>query len=171
MRLHRGPLADTLAERSHADAVTIERHVFVHHDRFRPQEPPGLALLAHEGRHVRAALDPHAAWKRATTVGMVQEERAALDTELQVVHSPRLPDPRLDGARPTTQPSMPGPDRSVISSATSPVARPMAADTGRDVSGGPPAAPASEALDMGTLRQGVYHDLMHRIRTDFERGG
>jgi hypothetical protein len=171
MRLHRGPLADTLAQRSHADAVTIERHVFVRHDRFRPHGPPGLALLANEGRHVRAALDPHAAWKRATGTGIAQEERAALDTERQVVRAPRLPEPIANGERPAPPSPVPGPDRRAIGPAPSPVARPMAADTEREVGGGPPAAPTSEALDMGALRQGVYHDLMHRIRTDFERGG
>ncbi|GAA0436003.1 hypothetical protein Acor_55400 [Acrocarpospora corrugata] len=52
LRPHVGGAADALARRHRADAVTLGADVYFRDDRFHPEEPAGLGLIAHEAAHV-----------------------------------------------------------------------------------------------------------------------
>jgi hypothetical protein len=176
MRLHRDDLADRIARSQRADAVTLGEHVFFRQGKFRPDEPKGLALLAHEASHIVAAMRPGASWRRATAAGLAEEESEARRRE-QAVLAPRpapvgVPHPvgrRTDRPRATPSPALPQ-TPTVISRTFPPTvaaARPMKAETDR------PAVetPAQPAVNMEELRRSLYRDILDKIRTDSERGG
>lgn len=166
MRLHEGPLADALARERRADAVTIGQDVYLR-ERPRTAQDDRLPLLAHEATHVRSFLDPHAAWHRSTSAGVLEEEIRASASERPPGRSPLLPAPRPSPTPASIAPS------SITASASSPRLRPMHADTGRNAMPAPgvPATPSAGGMDMRTLRDGLMRDLIETVRVDAERGG
>jgi hypothetical protein len=173
VRVHRDADADRFARARRADAVTVGRHVFFRQGRFRPEEPEGFALLAHEATHVLAALRPNAAWRRATVAGAQEEEQGARARERALLGRPFAAAPRLEAApgplaqRPAPLSVAPLPTPPAASSAA---LTPMAAATDRHLDGSEPTgAPAT--VDVDELRRNLYRDLMSQIRADLERGG
>ncbi|MFI9155493.1 DUF4157 domain-containing protein [Streptomyces sp. NPDC053367] len=186
MRIHDDGPADGFARAHRADAVTVGRDVYFRHGSYRPGEESGLALLAHEAVHVRALLQPGAAWRRATGAAVRDEESAARAVERSVLSAefPPASGERfapVAGADPVpatpvrgasavpegeraTHPT--GRERPVPDTAA---ARPLAAPTGRGTTAGSRPAPAE--LDVQALRRDLVSDVMRRLRTEFERGG
>ncbi|WP_370941812.1 DUF4157 domain-containing protein [Amycolatopsis sp. cg5] len=153
LRVHDDPAADAVAREHRADAVTTGSDVYFREGRFRPDEPAGFGLLAHETTHVSAHLEPGKAQRRASAGGIAAEEALASSREFEAIA------PGQTAATPPT-PSL-GKPPSVPAAQT-----PMTAPADRDV---PPATPAP--LDLGELRRGLIDDVMRLLRTDFERGG
>jgi len=183
VRVHTSPAADSAARAHRADAVTMGTGVHLRAGRFRPDEPAGFALLAHEAAHVTALLDPGRVWRRAVAGGAGQEEDAALASEAAAWQraAPGGLAPGAAGRPPV--PAGPGTQRPLPASVSPPArpagqpggaaraaeshpaqARPMPAPADRDTG---PAAP----FDLEELRRSVISDLMRQLRTDFERGG
>ncbi|SDY48320.1 protein of unknown function [Modestobacter sp. DSM 44400] len=187
-----GADADALSRARRADAVTVGTEAYLRSGRFRPDSPAGFALLAHEARHVTAALDRDSAARRATPQGAGTEEdlarrverraRSAAPTAGGAAHGPGdhpsvpgrpwRPGSLPDSGRPAALGSAsPPPPVELPTSAPHPAgvpgsAVPMSADTDRAED--TPAAGAS--FDVEALRRSVIDDLMRRLRTDFERG-
>jgi hypothetical protein len=193
MVVRTGADADAVARARRADAVTVGTEVHLRSGRFRPDSPAGFALLAHEARHVTAALDRDGAARRGTPQGAGAEEDLARRVERRarsvahpaggaahgpgdhpsVAGRPWWPGSPTDSGRPAAPGPTPLPPPPVASSppAQQPAGVPastvpMAADTERDQD--LPAAGAS--FDVEALRRSVIEDLMRRLRTDFERG-
>ncbi len=167
VRVHDDREADLIARSHHAKAVTVGSDVFFREGMLRPQEPRGLALLAHEATHVVQALRPDAAWRRATLGGVQAEETEALGSERAVLNASRNFKPAFD--TPSVPPSRNG-ERSHKFPAQSPVSRPMKSD----VDAAPVAASPKEAPSAGggleEMRRTLFRDLLSHIRTEFERG-
>ncbi|WP_248962846.1 eCIS core domain-containing protein [Sphaerisporangium perillae] len=178
LRVHDDAAADTVARAHGADAVTQGADVYFRDGRFRPGDPAGFGLLAHEATHVTALLDPGGAWRRAAPGGVAAEERAALARESAARHAPGSgddPDLRAPGPGaappPAGPPALPDPG---VAPAAAPAptpaiaphaaAHPMTAPVGRDLAQQPP-------FDVEALRRGLIADLMRQLRTEFERGG
>jgi len=161
-RMHTGAAADALARTQGADAVAVGADVHFRHGAFAPDTPAGLGLIAHELTHVAESQRPGVDWRRSTAAGVQAEEILAEARESSVA-GPAPPAPRspFAAAPPTRQP----PPTSIVASAPAPQARPMKADTDR-----PAAAPIPAAPNLDQLRDGLYRDIMARIRVDFERG-
>jgi len=168
VRVHDDRQADQIARSHHAKAVTMGSDVFFREGILRPQEPRGLALLAHEATHVVQALRPGAAWRRATLGGVQEEETEALGSERAVLNARRNFEPALDS--PSGGARLNG-GRSLRLPAQSPVARPMKSDADAV----PPAASPKEMPSAATggleeMRRTLFRDLLSHIRTEFERG-
>jgi Domain of unknown function (DUF4157) len=178
MRVHVGPASDALARAAEADAVTVGTNVHVRRDRYAPQRPEGLALLAHEAMHVAALVDPGRAWRR--TVGDDHDEEALarrherdlLGRAAASDHPPRdagppalLPAPAAAAPAAPAGPAAAAPAPPVAAraavSAVGPAIRRAAAD--RDA--------AAPAPDLESLRRELVSDVMRRLKTEFERGG
>jgi Domain of unknown function (DUF4157) len=180
LRVHADAAADALTRAHRAEAVTTGADVWFRAGRFRPQEPKGLALLAHEAAHVTALLDPGRARRRTAAGGMGGEEDAALAVETAALqrfgYAPGHPEPLTApaawptlGSQPAIPPALPHPQPGAAGPAgTSPPApaavQPMAASLDREVSPPPP-------FDVEALRRSLVTDLMRQLRSDFERGG
>jgi hypothetical protein len=160
VRVHADRVADAIARRHSADAVTVDRDIFFRSGMLLPDEPQGFALLAHEATHVLEAMRPGAAWRRATDAGVREEEALALQRE-RVTRS--APFPPLVTARPQVerQPSLPA------AIAATPVSRPMKADSDRELA---PSASERTDLDIEAMRKGLLRDLRSQLRVEFERG-
>ena len=156
LRVHRNDGADRLAADHHSDAVTVGRDVHFRGGRFRPLEPEGFALLAHEASHVAEALRPDAGARRAAAPLRAAEERAALALEQTMLSTPFAPLP------PSTMPVAAG-------RAESAPLQPMAADADRALVRNPRVQAAP--FDATELRRELHRELLDQIRTDFERGG
>jgi hypothetical protein len=76
LRVHDDAAADRMARAHSADAVTVGGDVYFRDGRYRPDEPSGFGLLAHETTHVSAALETGGAG-RASEDGRVAEEDLA----------------------------------------------------------------------------------------------
>jgi hypothetical protein len=181
LRVHSDAAADALTRAQRAEAVTAGADVWFRAGRFRPQEPKGLALLAHEAAHVTALLDPGRARRRAAAGGTGGEEDAALAAETAALQ--RFGRPRGDpvtttgpaawpapGSQPAVPPALPHPQpgaaRPAGASPPAPAAvQPRAASLDREVSPPPP------PFDVEALRRSLVADLMRQLRSDFERGG
>jgi hypothetical protein len=179
LRVHTDAAADAFTRAHRAEAVTTGADVWFRAGRFRPREPKGLALLAHESAHVTALLDPDRARRRAATGGAGGEEDAALAAETAALQ--RFGQPAggpvpatgptawsaMSGraAVPPAQPhSPPGTaDPAGVSPPTSAAVQPMAASLDREISRPP--------FDVEALRRSLLTDLMRQLRSDFERGG
>jgi hypothetical protein len=166
IRVHEDGQADEIARSHHAKAVTIGSDVFFRKGLLRPQEPQGLALLAHEATHVVQALRPGASWRRATLGGVQEEEIEALGRERAVLNAPMNFRPALEGplrlARKNDGPS-------VKFAPQSPVVRPMKSDANAPAPAATPKEmPAAGGLD--DMRRTLFRDLLSHIRTEFERG-
>jgi hypothetical protein len=175
LRVHDDAVADATARAHQADAVTVGPDVFFRQGQFRPHEPRGFGLLVHEATHVLGLLRPGAAWRRATSTGVQEEEEAALAQERAAVSrlGPTVGQGRVETgrlSRPPTQsapPAAPGAATRATPLAA-PALRPMTAEADRDVS---VPAPAPAPVDLQALRQGLVQDLMRQLRAEFERGG
>jgi Domain of unknown function (DUF4157) len=180
LRVRTGPAADSVSRAYRADAVTTGADVWFRAGRFRPREPAGLALLAHEAAHVSALLDPGRSWRRASAGGAGQEEDAALAAEATALRrfgqppggpatttgpAPGHP-AAVPAAVPPAQPHPPpGPaDPAGSSPAAAAAARPMPASADREIGPPPP-------FDVEQLRRSLLTELMRQLRSDFERGG
>lgn len=183
--VHDDETSDALARRERAAAVTIGRHIYFRQGQFRPRDRGGQALLAHEMVHVRAAMQPNSAWRRATTGGVQEEEQVALAREQQVLltglgaknpanwsgSAERLPRTADSPFPPAMQPSagtqpahppLPG-------SPSSPAFRPLAAASDRNITSPIAGSRVQPATSEGP--RASYQDLLRQIRIDFERGG
>jgi hypothetical protein len=188
VRVHDDAAAGETARAHRADAVAVGSDVFFGEGQFRPREPRGFALLAHETTHVLELLRPGVSWRRATQGGVQEEEKRALGRERALV-SPPLAGARWDHApasggllpmrgQPASSPERPpgvspaGVPHGLAAAITpaSPALHPMAAANERDLSpGGQAAAPPS--VDLDVLRRSLVQDLMRQLRAEFERGG
>lgn len=179
MRIHDDAASDTLAQAWQADAVTSGSHVFFRQGRFRPQEDEGFALLTHEALHVTRAMQPGAAWRRATQAGIQEEEQEAMALESQVLAARQkiirgdqaAPSGRPDSAqfgwpalpsRQATLPAAPG-----LAAAQ----QPMRASSDRTLANGDRAQLTPTTSDIEELRRTLYRDLMRQIKAERERGG
>jgi hypothetical protein len=188
MRVHDDAAADTVARTHRAEAVSVGRHVYFRQGRFRPREPDGFGLVAHEATHVAELLTPGGAWRRLTGSGRRDEEalaeanerRGSLDSRSRAAAPPappqRIATPQAGLAglaglvavaaqhgKPLPA-STPSPAPALEGEATAPpAAQPMPAAEDRDA-----AAPAS--VDMEALRRSLFDDLRHQLQTEFERG-
>jgi Domain of unknown function (DUF4157) len=181
VRVHTSPAADAVARAHRADAVTMGADVHLRAGWYRPDEPAGFALLAHEAAHVTALLDPGRVWRRTGAGGADGEEDAALAIEAAawpraapgglapgaadrppVPAGPQRPWPASPPARPAAQPGGAAGGRAAEGHPAQ--ARPMPAPADRDT--GPPAP-----FDVEELRRSLISDVMRQLRTDFERGG
>lgn len=165
IRIHEGPVARAMTQAHHAAAVTVGNQIYLgqipggHRDQRGP-------LIIHELTHVQHALDPHAAWDRMTTAGIQREERSALRQERIAARSPLVP-----VTAPAPPPTSPPSRNSLPVSASSPIARPMKADVGRDLSSESAPVPAPVSAGGSGSHERLMQELMLRMRTDFERGG
>jgi hypothetical protein len=181
MRVHVDGAGDRVARAHRADAVTVGRDVYFRQGRFRPRDPHGLGLVAHEATHVAELFAPGGAWRRLTRGGQLDEERraaanerrAALDGRADSAATPTPPQrfsrhrPEVVGVVAVT----PRADQHIFSSSSPP---PMQAST-------PPAlqpmlaaeertADTPSPLDVEALRRSLFQDLKDQLRTEFERG-
>ena len=172
MRVHAGSAADRRARTLGADAVTEGADVYLRGRQLSPDEPADFALLAHEAAHVTALLDPGLAARRAAASGPAAEEELALGVERAAGLRPAPAPGRWRPPVPAQPPPAPVP-RPAAAAAASPApaghaapaaARPMRAAQDRELA---QAAP----FDVDELRRGLITDLMHQLRTEFERGG
>ena len=180
LRAHADAAADAFTRAHRAEAVTTGADVWFRAGRFRPQEPRGLALLAHEAAHVTELLDPGRVRRRAAAGGTGGEEDAALAAETAALQRFGQPPggavtttrpaawPAL-GSRAAVPPAQPhSPPGTADPAGMSPPApaavQPMAASLDREVSPPPP-------FDVEALRRSLLTDLMRQLRSDFERGG
>lgn len=181
MRVHRGPQVDARLSEAGADAITAGTDTAIRDGAFRPHEPSGAALIAHEAAHVMAGTAPGAAWRRATAAGRAEEERWALRVEHTVSadRSGALPPagPRpwaapQDAPWPAAPPSTPSIDPVArTGSLTDPSAPPMTALVGRDDTAEPPAPRPAPTAAVPALTDAAYRELLHRLRVELERGG
>jgi hypothetical protein len=177
LRVHDDAGADTLARGHGADAVTIGADVYFRAGRFRPDEPAGFGVLAHETSHVTTTLETAGAG-RASPGGRAAEEDVALTREwsARAEHPPVLRGtalPHTAGARPapvvvppgrTAGPAGPaGPAGAPPVAGGTPAAVPMTAAVDR------PAAPQAP-VDVEALRRDLVAEVMNRLRSDAERG-
>lgn len=178
IRVHSDEVADAIVRPRRADAVTVGHHVFFRKGHFRPQERKGFALLTHEAMHVMQAMRPDSAWKRATQVGIHEEEQEAIIQERQALDAGRDSSFFRQPATPSLQPALASrypvePGRPQVAPGPvvppSPAQRPMAAATDRTVD--KEAIPTPSMPDVEELKRTVYRDLMKQIRADLERGG
>jgi len=163
IRVHTDETAHAIAHALKADAVTVGEQVFFRQGHFRPHEDEGFALLTHEAMHVIQAMRPGSSWRRATQVGVQEDEQEASIQERNVLRARRevafLPHPtahRAPAGRSSARPS-------------SSVHRPMAAPTKRPLDNVPP--PVHTMPDLEDLKRTLYRDLKRQIRADRERGG
>lgn len=178
MMVRTDPPAAALARAHRADAVTVGREVHLGAGRYRPHDPHGFALLAHEATHVSALLRPDAAWRRATGTGRAEEEAAAGAAEHTALFGPppHTAGPHPAGPFPHPAGTAVGPSARAAPPAAAPPApaapaaagpaHPMPARTDRDA-----AAPPSAPVDVAALRRDLLADLRRQLRTEFERGG
>jgi hypothetical protein len=166
-RVHHDAHADSVARRHHADAVTVGNEVFFRQGQYRPDDPAGFQLLAHEATHVAAASRPERASARTTPGGREHEEhlagtterRAAIDT---MSYTRPLTPPRstqFGGFAPASVgPVLPAQPQAHHA------AQPMAAPTERT------ATPPDSPLDLDALRRSLIQDIRRELRVEFERG-
>jgi hypothetical protein len=156
MRVHDGGRAAAIARAHAADAVTAGVDVYFREGRLAPDDPRGEALLAHEASHVSASLGRAGAPRRAPG----GEEALALGRERAML-----------AGIPVGPPVQAGPAWSAASvpdAAPAGLEPPVVTRAATDRDTGAEAAPG---IDVEALRRSVVDDLMHRLRTEFERGG
>lgn len=90
LRVHDDETADAVAGAHRAEALTVGRDVFFRQGRFQPHDRRGFGLLVHEATHVAQRFRPGAAWRRATTGGVQEDEEEALHRERAVVSQPMV---------------------------------------------------------------------------------
>ena len=177
MRVHDDRTADMVARAHQADAVTFGRDVYFRQGRFRPRDPLGFGLVAHEATHVTELLAPGAAWRRLTRSGQHDEERVAEANERRAsmdsrAHSAPPPAPPQRFGQPPTDvvgfvavtPQQGQPVESSPSEVAAPPAlQPMLAAEDR-------AADAAVPLDLEALQRSLLEDIKRQLRTEFERG-
>jgi hypothetical protein len=180
MRVHHDRTADTVARAYRADAVTFGRDVYFRQSRFRPHEPAGFGLVAHEATHVAELMAPGAAWRRLTHGGRHDEEQLAEANERRALLDSRQPSgvtvPPQRRARPPTgtlsfaaitpQQSQPVASSRSVAPREAPTPaqpKPMLAADDR-------AAGTASALDVEALQRSLLQDLKRQLRSEFERG-
>ena len=167
LRVHTDGPADALARQHHADAVTVGRDVHFRDGRYRPDQPEGFGLLAHEASHVwsgPAGADPRRADDLERTARRHElAGRAAAQTatrgpaRFDLTPAPWSAGP---GPLPTRPERVPEPSRP-----PGPAAQPAAAPAGRDL-----AVAAPPPLDVDALRRSLIDELKRQLRTESERG-
>ena len=182
VRVHDDEVSDAFVHRERAAAVTIGQDIFLRQGQFRPQDPEGMALLAHEMVHALNAMRPNIAWKRATVAGVHAEEREALAAEQQVRSSslggegnPSSIAPTIWGDEifPARQPAPErrSPAASQNQPAASPALQPMRAELGRETGYPPVVQQVSSAFVEEERQRALYRAFSRQVRSDFERGG
>jgi hypothetical protein len=171
--IHHDEHADRVAAAHGADAVTVGEEIYFRSGRFRPDQPEGFALLAHEAWHATEPGRTGGAAHRATALGAAEEERTALAHERGFLDGPASPPyrPSAPGApyRAAPPPLSPSPvyapPRRAGAPAAQPVpaARPMAAQPDRHQE-----TPA-QALDPSALRQAIREVLSVELRDEAAR--
>jgi hypothetical protein len=186
LRVHHDGAADIKARIHRADAVTTGRDVHIRDGLFRPDEPVGFALLAHEAAHVTALLGQGGAARRDAAGGRRAEEEAALAREQEARdrfgEAARAATPA--GPAVTARfPAGPAPHHAAPAALPFPAdhapgaALAQASPTGPAAAAYPMTAPADRDLprqppfDVEELRRQLISDLMRQLRTEFERGG
>jgi hypothetical protein len=176
IRVHVGADADSLVRDKDADAVTIGHDVFFREGQYRPHEPEGLALLAHEAVHAVQAGAGDVSQQRATSAGVAAEEhrarsveRRALDPQRRDSPTPlRLIAPRLGDVVTRASAHSRGTEATAAGSGAAPALRPMRAAVDRDTT---QPADVARGPNLEDFRRTIYRDLLAQIRAEFERGG
>ncbi|MGI5321056.1 eCIS core domain-containing protein [Actinomadura nitritigenes] len=184
LRPHVGPAADAVARGHRADAVALGADVHFRDGRYRPDEPEGFGLLAHEAAHVTQTRFPGPAGTGRPGAGA---GHAAEAHALAVESAARLglPVPEawpgtVASGRPGAWPAEAG--APAVPAADVPGPSPGGAGPPPAMTGGPQPAPLAAATDRNTaappapvdlerLRREVVADLMRQVRAEFERGG
>ncbi|MEV4319585.1 DUF4157 domain-containing protein [Actinocrispum sp. NPDC049592] len=180
--IHIDDRADEFATAHGADAVTVGQEIHFRTGRFRPTEPEGLALLAHEAWHATAD-QRGGTTHRATEGGAAEEESHAIALERAVLGA-ALPTSATSPARngyhgatahrtqPVRQPARPPAAQppATPAPADSPAGRPMTAGRNRDLVVRQEDQ-QREGLDPGVLREQLYRDVLRQVKIDMERGG
>ena len=152
-------IADSIARRHNADAVTNGDRIAFRLSSYRPDTKVGLALLGHELTHVTHR-------GRATTSDALRlEEHAAIANERDILgEAPRVFP--THGVSPTSSNIVVGrPSATALSEV-----RTAAEDRPLDMphSTAPAMLTESQVRD---LKQQIYRDIVNRIRVEFERAG
>lgn len=200
LRVHEGEAADALARAHGADALSIGADVYFAQGQYRPHDPHGFALLAHEALHIAHALAPNVDWQRGSAAALAAEEARADALERQLLRpaaSAAQPWPSRPAAAAPAWVAPPRTDRRAPMSAgqdaaMSGAAGHGAAPGGLGATGSMPAlagaaarqamaaasaraeappAPSAAPLDLDALRQSLLRELKQQIRADMERGG
>ncbi len=191
---HDDRAADTVARAYRAEAVTVGRDVYFRQGRFRPREPDGFGLVAHEATHVAELLAPGGVWPRRTRSGQRDEERIAGANERRALFDGRaLFDSRALFESRAQPPRLPRgsqrrgglPTGAVDFGAVTPVSdQPVAASPSLAPREAPTPAPQQPMLaaeertttdtapppDLDTLQRSLLVELKRQLRNEFERG-
>jgi hypothetical protein len=166
-RIHVDEQANEYARSQRADAVTIGKEIYFRSEKFAPQSPAGLGLIAHELTHVAESNRPGVSLRRATSDGVREEERLASRREQIAAQLPISPVIAPSFSAPSVLPAMPSSEASRVVNASSAHPRPMRADDDRRLPDAPLPQPAPN-IEM--IRRTLFRDLMSQIRVEFERG-
>jgi hypothetical protein len=152
-------VADSIARRHNADAVTNGDRIAFRLSSYRPDTKVGLALLGHELTHVTNR-------GRATTSDAHRlEEHAAISNEREILGQP----PRVFPI-----PSVPPTSSNIVAGRQSATAltevRTAAENRPLDMSHSTAPAMLTES-QVRDLKQQIYRDIVNRIRVEFERAG
>ncbi|MBD2891727.1 hypothetical protein amrb99_06330 [Actinomadura sp. RB99] len=185
LRPHAGPAADAVARGHRADAVALGADVYFRDGRYRPDEPAGFGLLAHEAAHVTQTRFPGLGGEGRPGAGAGHAAEAhALAVESAARLSLPVPEAWpgvVASGRPAAWPAEAG--LAPVPAADAPGLSPGGAGPPpAEMAGGPPPAPLAAAIDRDTaappasvdverLRREVVADLMRQVRAEFERGG
>ncbi len=168
LRPHDDAAADELARRSGADAVSLGDDLAFRAGHFRPDQPAGVALIAHECTHAAAATGA----RNGSATEKTAEEGTALANEhrtYQAMTRPEVPPAvippiRLEMTSPATSVGVPSAPRAAATD------RP-----GPEPAGEPnverPGLTGLTDRQLTAIRELVYRDLIDRVRIGVERGG
>ena len=181
--IHRDSMADSIAHRLQADAVTLGTDIFFRHGRFAPERPEGFALLSHELTHVWQHLKgdiPKRGETSAVPDGLEQQAALMEDAALreQKIHRAGLSHahdngftamPQLDTFPTPAVAGMArqGPSTSSMGDTATAIAVPLRAAEGREL----PASPATAVPDLTEMADQIFRLLERRLQIDKERLG
>ena len=185
IKIYANTLADTIVRQYRADALSFRNLILLRSHLFAPHRREGLALLGHELNHVNQSAIP-APTDETQALANERKILSALEPGGEATPQPHLPGSPPPGrpwgpdrvsafASGTAAPSGPapsGPSMETGAVATLRAARPDR-PLGTATSGTSAAVPAAELSErqLRLIKDEVYRDIMHRIRTEFERGG
>lgn len=172
VQIHTGAVADAIARRYGADAVTVGQHLAFRAGQYG-HRPEQVALLGHELAHATARDESETPAQRARAEARAQVvERRVLAAETREPRSttapraPRATEPRMRTAPPSPI-APPSPPASVAAPvAPSPTVH-LAAEARPE---SPPAPEPVGPVDQEAMMDEIYRYILARMRTEFERG-
>jgi hypothetical protein len=182
LRVYTGSHADAAAQALQADAMTYRSHLFFRLGKFDPNSASGLGLIAHEISHLHQQRSSRRADDQSVTESGV-EERNAIATESRVrneVFNPRqmASNTRLFASPLSNADRTPNPpQQGTALSPAGPFGPIKTALQGRTLSNPDSPSNTDQAITglssaaIRGLKNEIYHEILDRIRSDFERGG